>query len=198
MSRKTIRRGDRGEDVKFLQLSILGMDPVDADGVFGPMTDSAARAWQSRVGLVADGIFGERSWLAAGELWESSKHGAQSLEAPACRAALRDASAGAPKRSKLSDVIVGDASHQARKSEHNAGNAVDITHDPKSGADCEAWRHIAITDPRTDNVIWNREIWSVRFPQWRPYNGSNPHTHHMHIEIKVSARDDASKWGWAP
>ncbi len=197
MKRKTIRRGDRGEDVKFLQLSILCMDPDDADGVFGPFTDSAVRAYQFRKGLVADGIFGERSWLAAGETWAPSS-GVGGLEAPACRAALRDATAVAPKRSKLSDGIVGDASHQARKSAHNAGNAVDITHDPKNGADCEAWRHIAITDPRTDNVIWNHEIWSVRFPTWRPYNGSNPHTKHMHIEIKVSARDDASKWGWAP
>lgn len=196
MNRPTIKRGSKGEHVSWWQKHALGFDPADVDGDFGPRTDNATRSWQSRRGLVADGIVGSKSWAAMGEV--STASGGYPGDAPACRAALRDATEAAPGRSRRSDGIAGDLSHQARKSAHNQGNAVDITHDPKNGADCEAWRHIAIKDPRTDNVIWNREIWSVRFPAWRPYNGANPHTHHMHIEIKAELRDDASKWGWAP
>lgn len=34
-----------------------------------------------------------------------------------------------------------------------------------------------------DNVIWNRRIWSVAHPRWRPYSGASPHTDHIHIEF---------------
>jgi hypothetical protein len=34
-------------------------------------------------------------------------------------------------------------------------------------------------------VIYNRRIWSGSYPNagWRPYNGSNPHTDHLHVEL---------------
>ena len=36
-----------------------------------------------------------------------------------------------------------------------------------------------------DNVIWNREIWSVgkKVGGKRKYNGKNPHTDHVHVEF---------------
>ena len=36
-----------------------------------------------------------------------------------------------------------------------------------------------------DNVIWNREIWSVgkKVAGKRKYNGKNPHTDHVHVEF---------------
>ena len=49
-----LRKGARGEGVKLMQ-EALG---IGADGVFGPGTERALKAWQRENGLVADGIAG--------------------------------------------------------------------------------------------------------------------------------------------
>lgn len=121
---------------------------------------------------------------------------------PACLAALRDATARWPRRSKRSDGIMGDARHQAKPSDHNLGNAVDITHDPANGCDGFLVSRAAINDPRTQYVIFNREIWNVDRQNegdngWRPYHGDNPHTKHVHVSIKASMREDARRWPFA-
>ena len=111
--------------------------------------------------------------------------------------ALRDAiDAHWPQRSKASDGILGDAAHQARKSDHNEGNALDITHDPVSGPDLEALADLLIGDPRTHYVIWNKRIRNMAFEggAWRPYNGASPHTAHLHVSVVAEHREDASPW----
>jgi len=54
-------------------------------------------------------------------------------------------------------------------------------------------------DARVTYVIWNREIFNRdrATEGWRPYDGPNPHNHHMHVSIKASARNDVSKWPWS-
>lgn len=118
--------------------------------------------------------------------------------AKACLAAWRDADKLAPNRSKASDGIMGDAAHQKRKSDHNEGNAVDITHDPANGLDAGTIARLAQDDPRVAYVIWDRRIWSKarEAEGWRPYSGANPHTKHVHISIRADARDDDSPWPW--
>jgi hypothetical protein len=34
--------------------------------------------------------------------------------------------------------------------------------------------------------------------KWRPYNGSNPHTAHVHVSVRKGAKyyDDDKPWGW--
>lgn len=190
----TVRRGDIGCSCVAMVQRIVG---ATADGIFGPLTERKVKAWQAAHGLVADGIFGPKSWRAAGfEVDDLPSH--HDPRAPACRAALRDADKRWPSRRRASDGIMGDAAHQARPSGHNAGNAVDITHDP-SGFDCEQWAESAYHDARAQYVIWNARIInkSVSPDVWRPYNGANPHRHHMHIEIVPSRREDASPWPWA-
>jgi putative chitinase len=54
---ETVRVGSRGDTVKLVQEK-LGLT---ADGVFGPGTERAVKAWQSANGLTADGIMGPRS-----------------------------------------------------------------------------------------------------------------------------------------
>ena len=116
--------------------------------------------------------------------------------APAARQALNDANARWPSRKKASDGIMGDKAHQARKSDHNEGNAVDITHDPTSGATGDVIASHALKDKRVTYVIWNKRINSRDGRGWRPYTGSNPHTQHCHISIRASARNDPRRWGW--
>lgn len=57
---KTIRKGDKGEEVKTLQRA-LGLT---VDGIFGPMTDTAVRQFQRMHDLVDDGIVGAMTWAA--------------------------------------------------------------------------------------------------------------------------------------
>lgn len=116
--------------------------------------------------------------------------------APACRKALEDATLRWPNRNRASDGIMGDARHQARKSDHNLGNAFDITHDPAVGCHGDVIAAHALTDDRVKYVIWNRRIHSRDSRGWRRYTGKNPHTHHCHVSIHASARGVVTAWGW--
>lgn len=58
--RPTLRRGSRGEDVKFVQ-RVVG---VTEDGIFGRLTEAAVIHWQLSNHLTADGIVGRNTWAA--------------------------------------------------------------------------------------------------------------------------------------
>lgn len=123
-----------------------------------------------------------------------------STPAPACRKALTDATLRFPNRNRASDGIMGDAAHSRRRSDHNLGNAFDLTHDPSNGVNCNALALLAIGDERVTYVIWNRRIYNrARAGEgWRPYGGSNPHTHHMHVSIRATERNSLAAWAWSP
>lgn len=55
-----LKKGSKGEAVKQLQ-TLLGCRP---DGDFGPTTERMVKEWQSKHGLVADGIVGDKTWAA--------------------------------------------------------------------------------------------------------------------------------------
>lgn len=119
-----------------------------------------------------------------------------------------------PNRSKLSDGGIGDPNHQSRKSDHNPWvrdgglgvvTARDFTHDKARGCDCaklaESIR--AARDPRVKYIIWNRRI-CTSFPKngmpawaWRPYTGSNGHTHHLHLSVKPAKSLYDSEQAWS-
>lgn len=116
-----------------------------------------------------------------------------------------------PNRSKDSDGSIGDSAHASRSSDHNPWiddgaapnvvSAIDITHDPKSGCDSYALAELlkAGRDSRIKYIISNRKICSSEVSPWtwRPYNGSNPHDHHVHISVKSDKAhyDDTKSWG---
>lgn len=64
-SRRTIKFGSTGADVRYLQTK-LGVATGGADGIFGPKTRRAVIAFQKSHGLVADGIVGPKTWAAIG------------------------------------------------------------------------------------------------------------------------------------
>lgn len=117
---------------------------------------------------------------------------------------LRQLNALAPKRSKVSDGSIGDAAHASRSSDHNpwfkiAGQGIvtarDFTHDPKNGLDGNKLAEALVRsgDPRIKYIIWNRRIWQNG--RWTAYNGSNPHSSHLHLSVVASARaDSAAEW----
>lgn len=57
-----LKKGSKGENVKLLQEFLK----VNADGDFGPGTESAVKSWQTKNGLLADGIVGSNTWTAMG------------------------------------------------------------------------------------------------------------------------------------
>ncbi|MEV5783143.1 peptidoglycan-binding protein [Streptomyces sp. NPDC052287] len=61
-----ISYGATGADVAEAQclLRRAGISPGGIDGMFGPLTLRAVKAFQHRAGLVADGMLGPRSWKA--------------------------------------------------------------------------------------------------------------------------------------
>lgn len=120
----------------------------------------------------------------------------------------------APRRNKASDGTIGDARHCQRTSDHNPWvrdgsvgvvTALDITHDRRGGCDAntiaEAIR--ASRDPRVKYIIWNRRIANSAaiggtLPWvWRPYNGQNPHTSHVHISVKPDKGNYDSTADWS-
>jgi peptidoglycan hydrolase-like protein with peptidoglycan-binding domain len=111
-----------------------------------------------------------------------------------------------PGRSIKSDGTIGDARHSASVSDHNPDasgivRAADITHDPSHGVDIAqlAEQLRRSRDPRIKYVIANRRIFAgLAGPQpwvWRDYNGSNPHTSHVHVSVVgTHAGDDGYRW----
>lgn len=104
----------------------------------------------------------------------------------------REINAMAPNRNKSHDGTIGDAAHASRKSDHNPWvddgvvTAIDITHDPQNGVDCNKIVKALkdSKDPRQKYIIWNSQIWNPSVsPDWRPYGGSNPHTQHFHLSV---------------
>jgi peptidoglycan hydrolase-like protein with peptidoglycan-binding domain len=60
-----VRKGDQNHPVKTLQYLLRARGhTVTVDGIFGPETDAAVRAFQQPRGLAVDGIVGPNTWGA--------------------------------------------------------------------------------------------------------------------------------------
>ena len=77
-----LREGDRGNSVKLAQfyLTIVAdfytdLPKISADGIFGPATSRAVRAFQQRFGLSVDGIIGQATWNKLYEVFSGSING---------------------------------------------------------------------------------------------------------------------------
>jgi peptidoglycan hydrolase-like protein with peptidoglycan-binding domain len=60
-----VQQGDRNHPVKTLQYLLRERGHgVDVDGIFGPATDAAVRAFQQEKNLAVDGDVGPKTWAA--------------------------------------------------------------------------------------------------------------------------------------
>ena len=73
MAEPTLRKGSKKPEVKDLQeaLNTLGFKAGKVDGVFGAATEKAVKAFQSSVGIEADGIVGRITWVNIDEADQS-------------------------------------------------------------------------------------------------------------------------------
>lgn len=66
----TLRKGDRGEEVRLLQETLIaqGFDcgKAGADGIFGSGTKAAVKAFQTARSIGVDGVCGRQTWTALG------------------------------------------------------------------------------------------------------------------------------------
>jgi hypothetical protein len=71
-----LKQGSKGQAVKDLQEFL----DLSADGDFGPGTDSAVKAWQTKNGLTADGIVGPATWDEMGLATTDNSEGVYTTE----------------------------------------------------------------------------------------------------------------------
>ncbi|MCR4622667.1 MAG: peptidoglycan-binding protein [Clostridiales bacterium] len=66
----TLRKGDRGDEVKLLQETLIALGfscgKAGADGIFGSGTKAAVKDYQKAHALGADGVVGRQTWTALG------------------------------------------------------------------------------------------------------------------------------------
>jgi len=60
-TKPTLKAGDEGDSVAELQ-NALGIDWLKEDGIFGPATEAAVKAFQTSNGLTPDGVVGPDTW----------------------------------------------------------------------------------------------------------------------------------------
>ncbi|MBN8209408.1 peptidoglycan-binding protein [Bacillus sp. NTK071] len=61
-AQRTLVQGDRGHSVAALQEKLGGYYNYSVDGIYGPITKQAVRAFQADNGLAVDGIAGKNTW----------------------------------------------------------------------------------------------------------------------------------------
>jgi hypothetical protein len=108
-----------------------------------------------------------------------------------------------PDRPKSSDGIMGDARHLLRKSDHNQGNAIDITAWPGGRLDVDHLAEVFRAQMRRTNsgrlslIIRGRRMCSPRTMwEWQRYTGRNPHVTHLHLSVRADMREVMRHWSF--
>lgn len=107
-----------------------------------------------------------------------------------------------PSRDRTSDGWIGDTRHAARPSDHNPDangwvRAIDLDRDLSGRAKPDLMPDLADQirllckskrEKRIAYIIFDGRIASSKKSwEWRPYEGSNKHNHHMHISFTKEA-----------
>ena len=110
-------------------------------------------------------------------------------------------------RDRRSDGWVGDLRHQSRPSDHNPDpetgivRAIDVDRDVHKSGKPDLMPDIAdqirlaakAGEKRIAYIIFAGRIASSRMGwRWRPYKGSNPHNHHLHVSFTKTGDIDNS------
>lgn len=193
------RRGVRDADLERFALAAYNAGPAEAAKAYAAGDPDRATTGKNygrdvlarrELFAAALGAGGPTAAVSPGEATRGA-----AAPAPAVLKLRAEVDARWPKRPRASDGIMGDAAHQARKSDHNDGNAIDITRGP-GGPDTRALVPLFLKDPRTTYVIHEGQVYNptIEGGRGRPYTGTNPHTRHIHLSIRADKREDTSAW----
>jgi hypothetical protein len=118
-----------------------------------------------------------------------------------------------PDRDRRSDGWIGDLRHSARPSDHNPDSetgivrAIDVDRDVHKSGKPDLMPDIADQirlaakggEKRVSYIIFAGRIASSRLGwRWRPYKGSNPHNHHLHVSFTKTGDLDGSFFSTIP
>jgi hypothetical protein len=118
-----------------------------------------------------------------------------------------------PDRDRRSDGWIGDLRHSARPSDHNPDRetgivrAIDVDRDVHKSGKPDLMPDIAdqirlaakAGEKRVSYIIFAGRIASSRLGwRWRPYKGSNPHNHHLHVSFTKTGDLDGSFFSTIP
>lgn len=209
-SRPTLRKysgysshgqGHLRDAVKSLQslLNKKGGYDLDVDGYFGPLTERAVRSYQTKKGLLVDGIVGPQTW---GSLCGSSSssslrnpYGERSKGSrvswnPICRFVVEKLKARFPGKFSCSTYI------GSSKSDH-PGNAADCFpgragvratgRDRSDGDAAEKWLRKNAASLKVCYVIWQNYIWHRKFGRSFQHKSGVTTGHYDHIHISVNS-----------
>jgi hypothetical protein len=88
--------------------------------------------------------------------------------------------------------IWGDAKHQARKSDHNTGDAIDIAIKDNDGTAVAAEIEANATAHNVKYMIHNGRIWKPS-TGWQDYTGKDKHSGHVHVSFNRPDKSMASR-----
>ncbi|MFD2767178.1 peptidoglycan-binding domain-containing protein [Micromonospora eburnea] len=156
---------------------------------------------ESRIGEPVEyDLFGHEEEQAADGPGSKSAALAAYHLAPVLKALRDEVDRRWPHRDRASDGWIGDAAHQATRSDHNPDadnrsvNALDIDID---GVDPMLVVRKCIAHPSTQYVIFDRTVWSrTRTFAAARYTGSNPHDKHLHVSVSHDRALESSTVGW--
>lgn len=186
----------------YLNGKVTSLQPLEVDGDLGKKTAARAQTYQAK--LKADK---EKTTIPSIPTKAVKPNLTDWRLARALTVLLSQVNNQWPQRSKESDGTIGDARHATRNSDHNPWikddqeqpvvTALDITHDPANGVNCNALIAALFDDPRIKYIIWNGRIYNAAISlKWRKYDGANQHTKHVHISVKSDQKfyDDEKPW----
>lgn len=112
-----LRLGGKNDKSMVIQLQKLLNQYMNAgletDGIFGPKTDKAVRAYQKSKGLQVDGIVGPKTWSALLQSGQGGQTPAQPLPSEAIKKEMDDLAAQAPGEFAYGDQALLDAAWEA-------------------------------------------------------------------------------------
>lgn len=193
-------------DVKVLQSYIK----ITADGLFGPNTEKAVKAYQTSQQLTADGIVGPETWakLCGSPATTPTPTGGTcgSLSNPYGTAPKGTTVKLNPITQFVQDKIyscipgrgIKCSTYLSGGSSDHPGNAMDCFvgggcvysgTDKEDGDVLAAWAVKNYKDLKINYVIWQDEIWSRSNPSWRSQGktgkGTCTYAHYDHVHISV-------------